>query len=623
MKQYKLLSVLLVLCLFAACSSDGEDDVLHTLPFSLSIYQVAMAIEGGEQEVSISSGNTWQSNAPGDWVTLSPSSGSAGVTKVRIKVKENTSGLPRNGRIAILSGKEEKGITVMQTSIEGEENYLRLVNLTIDGVTTAVDYVNNAYYLPVDMDIMQPTKVKFEFGGIGVDFIKIGENKIKSGESTTLELKAGKNIEIEAGNNTINEMKSCRLIVTGVPVIEINAPQGIVDDPKRPCDIVLTDPKRRTNGSVLRFESYGGIEFRGAGALRYTKKAYSFKLKNRQTDENQDAKLLGMREDQSWILDAMWLDCGKMRNRVCFDLWNDFNTLYYSNSEPNAVSATHGYPVEMILDGAYHGLYILSDRIDRKQLKLKKKGGYLYKGKDWTDECRLQGINASYSNNKVTWQGFESDYPDEVGEVEFKYLSDLIHFFATASKEEFAAQCEERLDTSSLIDYFIFINLLAAYDNTGRNVFWGIYNVNLTTLPKFIIQPWDLDGTLGRTWDAIKIDPERGLGFDNGLILRNDASSKYFRPFERIMNENPNNIKHRIYDRLMAVKDNALSPTNMASKVDYYKRQIVESGALERDRQRWTGNSMYGYANPEEEAAYMKSWYTARLKYLESIFKDF
>lgn len=86
--------------------------------------------------------------------------------------------------------------------------------------------------------------------------------------------------------------------------------------------------------------------------LRYAKKSFSFKLKNRQTNENQDAKLLGLREDQSWILDAMWLDCSKMRNRVCFDLWNDFNTLYYSNTEPEAVNATHGYPVEMILDGA-------------------------------------------------------------------------------------------------------------------------------------------------------------------------------------------------------------------------------------------------------------------------------
>lgn len=81
-----------------------------------------------------------------------------------------------------------------------------------------------------------------------------------------------------------------------------------------------------------------------------------------------------------------------------------------------------------------------------------------------------------------------------------------------------------------------------------------------------------MDGTLGRTWDAIKLDPEKGLGFDNGLILRNDAGSKYFRPFERIMNENPNNIKRRIYERLMAIKDNVLSPANLASKVDYYKK---------------------------------------------------
>ncbi len=54
----------------------------------------------------------------------------------------------------------------MQSSIEGEEDYLRLLNLTIDGVTTSVDYVNNSYYLPIDMDAVQPAKVKVEFGGI-------------------------------------------------------------------------------------------------------------------------------------------------------------------------------------------------------------------------------------------------------------------------------------------------------------------------------------------------------------------------------------------------------------------------------------------------------------------------
>ena len=46
---------------------------------------------------------------------------------------------------------------------------------------------------------------------------------------------------MEAGNNTIDKIRSCRLIVTGVPVIELSAPEGIEDENKRPCDIVLTD----------------------------------------------------------------------------------------------------------------------------------------------------------------------------------------------------------------------------------------------------------------------------------------------------------------------------------------------------------------------------------------------
>ena len=73
MNLYKILPALLILSLLAACSSDKENDVYTTLPFSLSIYQVAMTIEGGEQEVNVSSGGAWQSSIHCDWMTLSPS----------------------------------------------------------------------------------------------------------------------------------------------------------------------------------------------------------------------------------------------------------------------------------------------------------------------------------------------------------------------------------------------------------------------------------------------------------------------------------------------------------------------------------------------------------------------
>ena len=68
MNLYKILPALLILSLLAACSSDKENDVYTTLPFSLSIYQVAMTIEGGEQEVNVSSGGAWQSSIHCDWM---------------------------------------------------------------------------------------------------------------------------------------------------------------------------------------------------------------------------------------------------------------------------------------------------------------------------------------------------------------------------------------------------------------------------------------------------------------------------------------------------------------------------------------------------------------------------
>ncbi|MCS2964847.1 hypothetical protein NXV12_31105 [Bacteroides thetaiotaomicron] len=87
MNLYKILPALLILSLLAACSSDKENDVYTTLPFSLSIYQVAMTIEGGEQSQRIFR-RRMASSIHCDWMTLSPSSGGIGITKVRIKVKK-------------------------------------------------------------------------------------------------------------------------------------------------------------------------------------------------------------------------------------------------------------------------------------------------------------------------------------------------------------------------------------------------------------------------------------------------------------------------------------------------------------------------------------------------------
>jgi hypothetical protein len=193
--------------------------------------------------------------------------------------------------------------------------------------------------------------------------------------------------------------------------------------------------------NLLYYESLAGIEYRGAGALRYPKKPYNVKLKDA-SDNKVEAKLLGLRNDNSWILDAMYLDMARMRNRVCFDLWNTFNRPYYIAEKPKAMSGTRGHYVEVFVNDKYMGLFILSDRIDRKQYQIEPQGGYIYKAKGWTNACYLQGYKKP-TNDDYFWNSAEIEqaYPDADDGMapNFNHLADFIEFVSATDDEEFSA----------------------------------------------------------------------------------------------------------------------------------------------------------------------------------------
>lgn len=507
---------------------------------------------------------------------------------------------------------------IVQKGIVASADLLQLTSMKIDDIPCIFDEGNRQFYFPVDMEQASPVLThKLDFAGLGIEYVKLKgtDKKIYSGETVRFsDFTAKSKIELVAGNTLLDDEKNMVLNITGLPIVSINAPDGIVDEPKRPCDMIIIDPKGRTNGNQVYYETHAGIEWRGSGALRYVKKAYGFKLREDGTTTSKDASLLGLRNDNNWILDAMWLDKARMRNRVCFDLWNEFSKPYYQADEPKATNGTHGHLVEVFLDGRYHGLYVLSDKLDRKQLKLKKEGGYLYKLGDWTDECMLRGITSPYNNNKLVWNGVEMDYPDEEGKIEFKYYSNLIDFVVNSSKEDFSAQFEERIDINNMIDCFLFTNLIVAYDNIGRNTFWGIYDVKKSE--KMIPLIWDLDGTLGRTWDRQKEDP------NNGWLINSRHHGHDYRIYKRIVEENPANIHAKIKSRWNEIKNTALSTENMNKKLEYYGRQQVDSGAERREIERWSGSAEYDYSDVMSEVAYIKDWYAKRWAKIDKLVQE-
>lgn len=592
------------------------------LGFKIPAMNFSIQQQGGLIDVTSSGNKKYDINIPQgtEWIT-DQSSGD----NMQFSIGLNDSGEDRVATITFTergTGAEEKTLLIQTTNMPNGK-LLNLKELKIDGIPALFGEYDGKkeFFYPVDIDIIsQPKSHKIEFEGVGVEYVTFeGDNdtKVYSGDTYTFnEYAPNMRIRMTSYNTMIPDRKGDpRLNITGLPLVSITAPYGIVDEPKQPCSIFIIDPKGRTEDNLYYYESAAAIEYRGSGAQQYPKKPFSFELKDPATNADVDAKLLGLRNDQKWILDAMWLDMGRMRNRVCFDTWNEFNELYYKQTdEPDAKSGTHGHLVEVFLDGKYHGLFTLSDRLDRKQLKLQKEGGYLYKTRDWTNECILWGPPTSYGSydNRYEYWGMVSiEHPTTPapsgtsggpGYIEFKYYNDLIKFVATSSPEQFAAEFANRIDINNTVDYFLFINLIMAYDNIGRNMYWGIYDVAKSTVMFPLV--WDMDGTLGRTWDQFQEDPA------SGLLIANRHDGRDFKLFSRMLNENPANIKDKIKSRWTQLRASVLTPENLNAKVDMYVRQQTLSGAGVRESKRWPESK---YLSGYTEGQYIKEWYSKRL----------
>ena len=67
----------------------------------------------------------------------------------------------------------------------------------------------------------------------------------------------------------------------------------------------------------------------------------------------------------------MAVDRLRMRNRLNFDIWNAMSGTPYETDNDNR-NGTNGFFVELFINGEYHGLYCMTDKVNRKLLGVKK-----------------------------------------------------------------------------------------------------------------------------------------------------------------------------------------------------------------------------------------------------------
>lgn len=369
--------------------------------------------------------------------------------------------------------------------------------------------------------------------------------------------------------------------------------------------------------------SFVKVKWRGGSTNTADKHKRNYKIKTlNEKGKKQEISLLGMREDNNWILDAGQVDLFRLRNRIATEIWNDFATKpYYTSKEPKAKSGVAGKVVEVILNNEYRGIYSLTETMDRKELKLKKYDdknqefhGQLWKVSSW-DKAQFWEIDKDYDNTQETWHAFETKYPDidDVNPTDYSPLYEAIDFVANSNDETFKKEVGNYFDIPVLIDYQLFLETLKPIDNSGKNMYWGIYDVAKSK--KLTLAIWDLDASVGQDWHCSTplhpdyILPNTDLGVKDGFNL-----------YHRLSSLNVDNYNEKVASRYQELRKTYFSEENLISRYQDYYDMLVKSGAASREECKWSKDSdIGGYPlNFKSEIEYIKNWIINRLNYLDT-----
>lgn len=356
------------------------------------------------------------------------------------------------------------------------------------------------------------------------------------------------------------------------------------------------------------------IKWRGATTNVEGKHKRNYKIKF-----SENHSFFGLRNDNNWILDAGQADVFRLRNLIATELWNDFATKpYYIDKEPDALSGVRGKVVEVYLNDEYRGIYSFTENMDRKQMKLKKFDkngiirGVLWKSKNYGCST-MNYVPDIYNNKEPMMDVFEAKYPDleDLDSTDYHTLWNAIDFVVNSNNTDFKKHVNEYFDIPVVIDYYLFVTLLNALDNEGKNMYWAVYD---QTKNKMITPAvWDLDISMGA---------KSALQYNEDFISPEFNSGDVLNLITRLKNLNVDNFNNKVCNRYAQLRKTVFSIDILQKRYKYYYNLLKASGAAEREAEKWSMDSdiLGEIIDFDSEIEYIKNWITHRIIYLDNMF---
>lgn len=403
--------------------------------------------------------------------------------------------------------------------------------------------------------------------------------------------------------------------------------QSIVNEPKITALMkVIDNGPGQLNDPLDQgtdYDGYIGIEIRGQSSQMFPKKSYGLETRD-ESGNNLNVSLLGMPEEQDWILYAPYSDKSLLRNSLTFYLgrrMGDWQPRYRF--------------CEVYLNGSYIGIYMLMEKIKRDINRVDVNrldsdetsgddltGGYIFKVDktgDLTSDMYFRTFPSNIYNNARTYK-FTYVYPkyDLIAPQQKIYIHDwLVDMENSLNGPLFrdpSTGFRKYLDIMSFADFQIIQELSNNVDGYRYSTFF--YKEKDSDGGKLFAGPlWDFDLAYGNVNYS-----ELNLATDRWLYLNYGPSENFTMHWWARLMEDPD------YTRVFAARWKALrSGAFMTDSIMNYIDTTVDylGAAIDRNFNRWPILGNYVWPNyfigatHQQEVTWLKNWIIARLSWLD------
>lgn len=409
---------------------------------------------------------------------------------------------------------------------------------------------------------------------------------------------------------TFTVLSSCSKNEAGISRVYIETDISKINTEKK---ISCTVSYSNSEGYSVFEHMKAGIMYKGNQSLAFDKKSFSIELSEKR-------KLEDMEADDDWKLNASYIDKTFLRNKISYDL---YRLLSEGNIAPTVSWA------EVFLNNSYHGLYILTDRMDAKRLGLDVNDttAVLFKAAPLSQPPlvldSLHRVYADYVMTAERWSSwtekgrkefsddiyFNQRYPKFTKQNKHFVIYELTDFLHNSTPEEFTNETggvDSVFDIENIIDFHLLLLITNNGDGVVNNNY--LYRQNLQTPYK--ICPYDFDHSFGRDGDG-EPNPVNFIDFKRNRLI------------SRLIETNAFNYKERLKEKYYKLKSEEIITVESITAMIDLNAQKIKPFAL-KDEKKWKLEDHKYFQNTDydKEVELMKNWVKQHLPKVEKYINE-